>query len=330
MKQGRSEAHHNTPLPRYIDAERLRALCPADPVTRFAPSPTGHLHLGHVLSLLYVYGVAQLTDAKLLVRIEDHDKERCHQEYEISNLEDLYWLGIRPDNWDSFNQHGLPTTYRQSDNLALYRERADALHRDHFAYYCQCSRKQITPHSPPGHPELRYPGTCRDLQLSDGSDRGLRLNLGDAPVTFDDVIHNQQTQVPVDQCGDLLLRDRVGLYTYNYAVVVDDIRHKVNLIVRGTDLIHCTGRQLILERCLAGKRDTCYLHHPLVCDEDGKKLSNRHSADPLRIRRKRGDTSEQVIGDALFAAQLIKTNQPISLQEVPAIIIGDHHACRSQ
>ncbi len=222
----------------------------------------------------------------------------------------------------------MPSSYRQSDNIALYREQAELLVADGSAFYCQCSRKEITALSPEGHSELCYPGTCRELGLSDDSDRGLRFRIEDnTQITFDDVMHGMQIQTPAHQGGDLLLRDRVGLYTYNYAVVVDDIRHGVNLVVRGTDLIHCTGRQKMLTQHISDKQNMCYVHHPLIFDADGKKLSKRDHSEALRARRARGETPEEVIGEALFAAGLIQSKQSIPLADVPAIITGDHDAC---
>lgn len=254
--------------------------------TRFAPSPTGYLHLGHVAHALYVWRVAREAGAQILMRIEDHDRTRCKPEYEAAILEDLVWLGLQ---WD-----GPPT--RQSDRDTLYREALEKLRAQSLLYGCECSRKQIIQRTGEGGIELRYDNHCRDRGLPLEEGLGWRLRLPEDVVEFNDLRLGPQRQHPQSQCGDLLLRDRHHCWTYQFAVVVDDLEQGVNLIIRGEDLLESTGRQILLARML-GREDTPrFYHHPLVIDpQAGEKLSKRDGATGVRELRARGVSPEEVL-----------------------------------
>ncbi|MEN9834764.1 MAG: hypothetical protein RL011_957 [Pseudomonadota bacterium] len=285
-------------------------------ITRFAPSPTGYLHLGHVASLIFVNSVAKALKAKVILRMEDHDQGRCRPAFERTTFEDLDWLGYRFDNPD-FN-HQMPSSYRQSDNIDEYARALAELSKAGLVYGCNCSRQAIIKRTgESSSEELRYDGHCRDLGLPlDDPNLGLRVRFSDSSETFIDANLGPQSQVPINQCGDLLLRDRHNNYTYNFAVVVDDLRHGVNLVVRGSDVLHATGRQIYLARLLGQKNHATYYHHRLLVDASGAKLSKRTFADAIAKRRANGEHPAQILGEAAYAAQLISEPHQTSWDEL--------------
>jgi glutamyl/glutaminyl-tRNA synthetase len=259
--------------------------------TRFAPAPTGWLHLGHVLNAEYVWG----SGAKVLLRIEDHDRERSRPEYEAGILEDLAWLGYRPDIFAG----------RQSDRDHVYREAIEILRAQGLVYACDCTRIEVRgamrePRDPElevrrsNVNELRYSGHCRDraLPLVDGY--GWRLRVDPGVERFVDQRLGPQEHDPSEQCGDFLLRDRRGNWTYQLAVTVDDWRQGIDLVIRGVDLVASTGRQIRLARLLGRERPPSFLHHPLIMKSADQKLSKSDNDTGVRDLRARGWTSEQV------------------------------------
>lgn len=267
-------------------------------VTRYAPSPTGYLHLGHAAHLLYVWGVGQRVGARILLRMEDHDRSRCKPAYEEAILEDLEWLGFRAEN-------GLdrPSPFRQSDCDAVYREKAEALRAQGRLYGCACSRSEIARAvAADGVGERPYPGTCRDRGLPLHEGVGWRVPMDDEPA------------------GDPLVRDREGQWTYQFAVVVDDLRHGVNLVIRGEDLQSSTGRQIRLAELLGRALPPVYLHHPLIVDGQGEKLSKRTGATPIRDLRRRGRSPEEVLGEAAWRAGLQAECLPVRPDEVRVLV----------
>jgi len=293
-------------------------LVPRAPVTRFAPSPTGRLHLGHVANAVWVWGLARARSGRVLLRIEDHDRTRCRPEFERGILDDLSWLGLEPDDPPLADlASGSPSGYRQSDNDTAYREALERLKADGRVFVCQCSRKTILRNSglaeAPPFTELRYPGTCRDLGLAEGPQRGLRVRLGPEEVAFRDLAHGLVRQTPAAQCGDFLIRDPLGQWTYQLAVVVDDLRHGVDLVVRGDDLLESTGRQLLLRAMLDPEaKPPAHLHHPLLFGvEPGVKLSKRDQAAGLGELRVAGWTPALVLGEAARRTGLQPTARPI-------------------
>lgn len=289
-------------------------------VTRFAPSPTGYLHLGHVLSLIYVHVVADAIGAKVLLRIEDHDRQRCLPKYEQAILDDIAWLGLFPHNWHQFSQRGRLTSFRQSDRLERYLEVQKRLIQEGKAYYCSCSRKQVLEKQPLDHPELYYPGFCRKKQLISSQNTGLRWRITSQIVAWSDALLGTIEQDPAQQCGDLLIRDRHGNFTYNFCVVVDDLDQGVNLVVRGTDLLHCSARQVLLARELQGTPPDLFYHHPLLTDAQQHKLSKRFKSTGIIQRREAGESPAAVLGDALWLAGNIEAPREIAVEELKDIL----------
>ena len=276
-------------------------------LTRFAPSPTGYLHLGHVVNAIYVWGVARTAGASVLLRIEDHDRIRSRRIFEEALLEDLDWLGFRADS-------GRHPPLRQSDHDEVYAAALERLRRTHHVYVCDCSRKEIGGE--------RYDGRCRTRGLADGPGRGLRVEIDDEPERFEDLVLGPLVQQPSDQCGDVLLRDRDGHWTYQFAVTVDDLRHGVTLIVRGGDLLSSTGRQIKLARMLGRETAASFLHHPLVMKTSTEKLSKAARDTGVRELRASGVRAGEVIGRAAAAVGLLPRPGTVAAEDVAELFQG--------
>jgi glutamyl-tRNA synthetase/glutamyl-Q tRNA(Asp) synthetase len=265
-------------------------------LTRFAPAPTGWLHLGHVLNALYVWNTARAAGCRVMLRIEDHDRERCRPEYERGILDDLDWLGFVPDVYPTRMFRAGPVDGRQSDRGAVYQDALRRLRDRGLVYACDCTRRSLAAAGarPGSSGELRYPGICRDrnLPLSDGV--GWRVRLPAGVETFDDALVGVQEQSPAEQCGDMLIRDRLGNWTYQFAVTVDDWRQGVDLVIRGIDLLPSTGRQILLARLLGRDVPPVYMHHPLVMKTPAQKLSKSDGATGIRELCAAGWTKEEV------------------------------------
>ena len=282
-------------------------------LTRYAPSPTGHLHLGHVVNAIYVWGLARAVDGRVLLRMEDHDRVRCRPEYESSILADLAWLGFEPDA-------GLHPLLRQSDRGDIYRDALDRLRRTHHVYACDCSRKHIAGE--------RYDGFCRDRGLTPASGRGLRVRIGDGVETFEDLLLGAIEQEPARQCGDLLLHDRDGNWTYQFAVTVDDMTQDITDVIRGDDLASSTGRQLRLRQMLGGDGRPRFAHHRLMLKPGGEKLSKSAADTGVRELRQSGLTPEEVIGRAAAAVGLIGQFRPVAAHRVAELFRDSPHGGR--
>ena len=269
-------------------------------ITRFAPSPTGYLHLGHVVNAIYVWGLARAADGRVLLRIEDHDRIRSRDIFERAILDDLAWLGFVPDE-------GLHPVRRQSANSTAYAAALLRLQSTHRVYVCTCSRKEIGTE--------RYPGTCRQRRLIPGNTApdgaGIRVELDDRAEPFEDLAVGRVEQTPAEQCGDLLLKDRDGNWTYQFAVTVDDMNDAVDLVVRGLDLLASTGRQIKLARMLGRTSPPAFYHHPLIIKPDGEKLSKASGDTGVRELRKAGEGPAAVIGRAAAAVGLIDSPGPV-------------------
>jgi glutamyl-Q tRNA(Asp) synthetase len=250
------------------------------PLTRFAPAPTGWLHLGHVLNAEYVWG----SGAKILLRIEDHDRERCRPEYEAGILADLAWLGYEPD---------FPLV-RQSERDATYREAVAVLAAQGLVYGCDCTRRQIDSTLDPRPSELVYSGRCRDRALPLTAGVGWRVRMDPGVETFVDQVLGPQAQDPSQQCGDVLIRDRLGNWTYQFAASVDDFDQGIDLVIRGEDLLESTGRQIRLARLLGRTVPATFLHHRLLMKSPSQKVSKSDGDTGIRDLRARGWTPARV------------------------------------
>jgi glutamyl-Q tRNA(Asp) synthetase len=267
-------------------------------VTRFAPSPTGYLHLGHAYSALFARDVARCESGRFLLRIEDIDQARCRAEFEAAILEDLTWLGIL---WDG-------PVRRQSDHFDDFRTALDRLDALGVTYPCFCSRKEIAeavtaPHGPAGV----YPGTCRHLSPAERADRiavgrpyAIRLDVAaglerTGPLSWHD---RNAGAVSVDLSdGDPVIARKDIPTSYHLAVTVDDYLQGVTLVTRGVDLFAATHIHRLLQ-ALLGYAAPDYHHHRLLMNDTGVRYSKRDGALAIRTLREQGLSSEAVLANA--------------------------------
>jgi glutamyl-Q tRNA(Asp) synthetase len=272
-------------------------------VTRFAPSPTGYLHLGHAHSALVGWHRARAETGRFLLRIEDIDPARCRPEFEAAILEDLGWLGL---GWEQ-------PVRRQSDHLADYQGSLDRLRGLGVLYPCFCSRKDIAaavsaPHGPEGP---IYPGTCRALptemaqaRQERGDPYALRLDVAKAgamtgPLTFQDQREGTVEARP-ETLGDVVLARRDAPASYHLCVTVDDHLQGVTMVTRGVDLFHATHIHRLLQAILDLNVPT-YLHHLLLTNAAGERLSKRDGAVAIRALRQAGRSAAEVRALAGFS-----------------------------
>jgi glutamyl-tRNA synthetase/glutamyl-Q tRNA(Asp) synthetase len=283
-------------------ADRLARRLPPGWRTRFAPSPTGHLHLGHVLNAIYTWGLARDLGGRVVLRLEDHDRSRCRPEFEASILDDLDWLGLVPDEGATSQFRAGPSPLRQSDNDAAYEDALARLATRAHVFACDCTRRDIAQATrPAANEEPPYPGRCTHRGLAPGPGRALRVTLPAGEVAFDDGRLGPQRQDPSAQVGALLLRDRHGHWTYQFAVTVDDVRQRIDLVVRGEDLLASTGRQILLMSLLGRDTPPVYLHHRLILRPDGLKLSKAQGDAGVRELRAAGHSAADVFAMAGYA-----------------------------
>lgn len=268
-------------------------------ITRFAPAPTGYLHLGHVLNAIWVWRLARAAGGRVLLRIEDHDRQRSRPEYESAILEDLEWLGFIPDEPALAAFRAGRCDGRQSDRSAVYESALATLRHAGLVYACECSRKEIVAAGgDAAADELRYPGTCATKGLPFDRGCGLRVRLEPSVERFVDDLKGPQEQQPSEQCGDLLVRDREGNWTYQFVAAVDDFAQGVTTVIRGEDLLPSTGRQIQLARLLGRDVPPRFLHHPLIMKSPIQKLSKSDGDTGVRDLRARGWSAEEVKDEA--------------------------------
>ena len=261
-------------------------------VGRFAPSPTGRLHLGNLRTALLAWAGARSAGGRFLVRMEDLDRVTADVAHERTQLADLADLGLDHDG----------PVVRQSERFDLYRDAIARLTDQGLTYPCYCTRREIreaaaAPHDGPA-PDGAYPGTCRWLteeqrrrREAEGRRPAIRLRAEDvAPVTVDDLVAGRY----VGGVDDVVLQRNDGVPAYNLAVVVDDHLQGVTQVVRGDDLLSSTPRQVHLQRLL-GIPTPAYAHVPLVLGPDGHRLAKRHGAVTLGDLAERGVTAADVV-----------------------------------
>ena len=269
-------------------------------VTRFAPSPSGHLHLGHAFSGLLAFQTSQKENGRFLLRIEDIDRERCKPEFEEAIYEDLEWLGLE---WEK-------PVRRQSDHFDDYREAIETLQGKNLLYPCFCSRKEIrkeiknstnAPHGPEG---ALYPGTCRLLTLEiqkekteSGIPFALRLDTAKAlaviknPLTFKEK-GNTITADPASM-GDVVIARKDVMTSYHFSVVVDDHLQGISHVIRGQDLYHATHIHRLLQELLNFQTPE-YAHHGLL-GLDGRRFAKRDRSMTIRSLKEGGTTLEDIM-----------------------------------
>ncbi len=295
--------------------------------TRFAPAPTGWLHLGHVVNAIFVWGLGRAAGAEVLLRIEDHDRQRARREYERALLDDLDWLGFEPDRYPTADFRRGSCAGRQSDRHAFYAAAATRLERAGLLYGCTCSRQDIERSRAAGA-IVGCPGRCRDrgMPLTDGVAWRMRTEPGEE--SFDDWLAGPQVS-PVDEGSDVVVRDRHGNWTYQFAVTVDDLTQGVDLVVRGRDLLPSTGTQIRLASRLGRIAPPRFAHHPLVMKAPGRKLSKAARDSGIRDLRAAGWRPEAVIGHCARLAGLTALETPVEAHQVLALFAPDQAGRRA-
>ncbi len=270
---------------------------------RFAPTPTGPLHLGNARTALLSWLDARARGGSYLMRVEDLDRPRVRAGLEARLLDELRWLGL---DWDEGPDVGGPQgPYRQSERGDRYREALERLRGAGLAYPCFCSRAEVAaaaqaPHGP-GDDGPRYPGTCRDLSGGERAERARRrapawrFRVPEGAVTFDDGVHGPRSVEVAAGVGDFVVARADGVPAYQLAVAVDDAAMEVTDVVRGDDLLPSTARQILLFRALRLPVPR-FAHVPLVVGPDGERLAKRHGALSLGELRERGADPRSVCG----------------------------------
>ena len=274
---------------------------------RFAPSPSGRMHLGNLFCALLSYLSVKSRGGEWILRIEDLDTARCRPDYARQVEEDLRWLGLA---WDEGGSAGGPDApYFQSERTALYEAALARLRGMGLVYPCFCTRAQLHAASAPHREDglTVYPGTCRGLTPEDiarreaaGRKGALRLRVPEETVTFTDGHLGELTEYLPTDCGDFLLRRSDGLFAYQLAVVVDDAAMGITEVVRGADLLSSTPRQLLLYELLGWEAPE-FFHFPLLLSPDGRRLSKRDGDLGLGALRERY-TPEEIIGKLAYLA----------------------------
>lgn len=277
-------------------------------IGRFAPSPSGRMHLGNVMTALLAWLSVRSQGGEMVLRIEDLDIQRCKPEYTLQLKEDLQWLGL---DWDREQT-------QQSLKTPDYDQFFADLQAKKLVYPCYCTRQELHASSAPHGSDGRvlYAGTCRDLPLIFQSDRppAWRLKVPNQTYGFTDGLQGDFGENLKGECGDFLIRRADGNYAYQLAVVYDDVQAGVTEVVRGLDLLDSTPRQLYLYDLLGAKPPKFY-HTPLLVAPDGRRLSKREKDMDMGALRQ-NMTAEELIGHLGYAVGILSKNKPISAKEL--------------
>lgn len=285
---------------------------------RFAPTPSGRMHLGNVFSALMAWLSVRSAGGTLVLRIEDLDPRARDRTVAAQLMDDLIWLGL---DWDE-------GPFFQSERGELYDSAIARLTAASLTYPCFCTRSELhaatAPHASDG--TYLYQGTCRDLSAAEVTRRSrrraaatrLRVPLAKdlaGTITWSDLVFGPQREVLARECGDFLVRRSDGITAYQLAVVVDDALMGVNQVVRGRDLLESSARQIYLARLL-GFSEPCYAHVPLLVAPDGRRLSKRERDLDLGSLRARGIRAKRVTGELAAAAGLVDCGREAAPSEL--------------
>ena len=273
---------------------------------RFAPSPTGRMHLGNVFSALLSWLSAKSKNGEWLLRIEDIDPGRSRQAYADLLMDDLDWLGL---SWD-----GRPVY--QSQRSDIYEHYYEKLRQQGLTYLCYCTRADLlatqAPHESDGR--VVYKGTCRHLPPQHGRAAATRLIVPDESIVFQDGHYNTMAVNLAEQVGDFIIRRKDGAWAYQLVVVVDDALMGVTEVVRGRDLLLSSPQQMYIARLL-GFPSPSFIHLPLLCNTSGQRLSKRDSSLDMGSLRQRY-TAAEIIGKLACVAGLQPEPSPVTPTEL--------------
>ena len=282
-------------------------------VGRFAPTPSGRMHLGNVFSALMAWASVRSQNGSLILRVEDLDIRAHNPQYTSLLLDDLQWLGL---TWDK-------GPYYQSKRTELYQEALSDLRQQGLLYPCFCSRADLhaaqAPHASDG--TYVYARTCRNLSKSEREELAkhkipaTRIRVPNKTYAFEDKVYGQTSQNLFKLCGDFIVQRADEIFAYQLAVVVDDADMGVTEVVRGSDLLSSTPRQLYLQDVLGLSHPT-YAHLPLLVAPDGRRLSKRNHDLDLGVLRSQGKTPEEILGFLAYCVGLTKENEPLSAVQI--------------
>lgn len=279
-------------------------------VGRFAPSPSGRMHLGNAFSAMLAWLSVRKADGELVLRMEDLDPERTNETFAAQIREDLRWMGLDWD-WEGTQQRLRTEAYEQA---------MESLWQQNLLYPCWCTRGDLkaasAPHASDGKPI--YPGTCRHLTAVQRAEKTRpplwRLIVPDETVCFTDGLQGEYWENLARECGDFVVQRADGVHAYQLAVVVDDAAMGVNEVVRGRDLLDSTPRQIYLQQKLQMPQPR-YYHVPLLLAPDGRRLSKRERDLDLGALQQRY-TPQQLLGKLAFWAGILPREEPIAAQEL--------------
>lgn len=289
---------------------------------RFAPSPSGPLHIGNAFAALLAWLQVRNAQGVMILRIEDIDRDRSKPAYAAQILDDLRWLGL---DWDEGPDIGGPFgPYRQSDRAALYEDAIARLNRAGHLYPCYCSRSELlsvarAPHGVASEGPS-YPGTCRTLTAAQRARReavkrpSLRFALPASDVDFTDLVLGPK-RFPAGTGGDFVVRRADGLVAYQLAVTVDDAAMRVTDVLRGADLLDSTPRQILLYKAL-GLAPPRFAHVPLLVGRDGSRLAKRAGDLSLAALRAAGVPAQRLTGWLAHAAGLLVRPEPVRASDL--------------
>lgn len=288
---------------------------------RFAPTPSGRMHLGNVFCALIAWLSAKQQQGTMTLRIEDLDQSRCPKNNSKLLEDDLSWLGL---DWDyGSKEKGEQTPYYQSQRFAIYDAYLKQLEQSSEVYPCFCSRADLhaaeAPHADDGR--VIYNGMCRHLSEYDIAARikkesfSLRLKMPNKLIMFNDGHYGKYEQNLQKECGDIILKRRDGVYAYQLAVVIDDALMGITEVVRGVDLLSSTPQQLYLYQLLGFKAPE-FFHVPLLVTPDGRRLAKRDRDLDLGSLRQQKISPERIIGLLAHLAGLLKEPLPITAKEL--------------
>lgn len=289
---------------------------------RFAPSPSGRMHLGNIFCALLAWLSARAQNGNMLLRIEDLDTSRCTEEKARVLMDDLLWLGL---NWDyGAAPNKPPDEYYQSRRSGIYKKFFDRLDAEGLIYPCFCSRAELhaasAPHASDGH--FVYPGTCRRLTAAQRAAKmagahkcAWRICVPDETIVFSDLHYGAQSLNLAREWGDFIVRRSDGIYAYQLAVVTDDALMGITEVIRGSDLLTSSAPQLYLYKQL-GFTPPKFGHLPLLTAPDGRRLAKRDLDLDMGALRQTYKTPEAVTGKLAFMAGLTETAEPIKAAEL--------------
>ncbi|MBQ2668899.1 MAG: tRNA glutamyl-Q(34) synthetase GluQRS [Clostridia bacterium] len=287
---------------------------------RFAPSPSGRMHLGNLCCALLAWLSVRSQNGEMVLRIEDLDPDRCKRTYAEQLCDDLLWLGL---DWDEGpGKDGGHGPYFQSERRHLFEDALQQLMAQGLVYPCFCTRAQLHAASAPhaGETTFRYTGTCRGLTPEEIAEKALvrspamRFRAPEGVISFDDLFLGPQSYDVQTMFGDFLIRRSDGVHAYQLAVTVDDALMGITEVVRGSDLLTSTGCQIQLFRAL-GAESPRYGHIPLLVNPEGRRLSKRERDLDIGALRARL-TPEQLCGHLAHLLGMLPSPEPLPAREM--------------